>query len=245
MAPLSKRARKVVAVVDGDLAHLGPRLGRQPRAAAGLGRHRTLLDEGRHRADDLRDRPDEVEPEIGDVRRDVAQGAGAGQLLLQPPDEREVGVGDPVLEIDRPPVPHLADGAVVDQLLGELHRGHLAVVVVDDRDGARLPRRLQHLARLGEIVRQRFLADDVLPGRQRGQHDVLVGIARGRDVDELDIRPLHQRVVVGLVPLPAERLAPPPSPPPRPARRWPPSAAADRRRRNARPAGTHSNAPVP
>ena len=69
-----------------------------------------------------------------------------------------------------------------------------------------LPGRLQHLARLGEIVRQWFFADDVLPSRKRGQHDVLVGIARGRDVDELDIGSLHQRVVVGLVPLPPERL---------------------------------------
>ena len=101
---------------------------------------------------------------------------------------------------------HLADGSVVDQLLRELHRGNLAVVVVDDRDGAGLAGRLQHLARLGEIVRQRFLADDVLARRERGQDDILVGIARGRDIDELDIGSLDQRVVVGLVPLPTERL---------------------------------------
>ncbi len=46
----------------------------------------------------------------------------------------------------------------------------------------------------------------MLARRERGQHDVLVGIARGRDVDELDIGPLDQGVVVGLVAVPAERL---------------------------------------
>ena len=126
--------------------------------------------------------------------------------FFKPPDEREVRIDDPVLEVDGPPVPDFADGAVVDQLLGQLHGRHAAVVVVDHGDRARLARGLQHLPRLGEVVGQRLLADDVLARGQRGQHDLLVRIARRRDVDELDVGPRDQRVVVGLVPLPPQLL---------------------------------------
>ena len=95
-------------VVDGDLARgrrRGAVAGRGGQAAR-LGRQRPLLDER------LGQRADAGDPlagdelgQVDDVRADVAERAGAGLVLLQPPHQRELRVDDPVLQVDRADVP--------------------------------------------------------------------------------------------------------------------------------------------
>ena len=191
-------------IVDRHRPHLlsGHRF--EAGAAAADRFDRPLLDEGVERADDLGDRADEVEGEIGDVRRDVAERAGAGDLAPQPPDERKIRVVDPVLQIDRPPVPDLPDRPRFDQLLGEGDGRHAPVVEIDHRHNAGVVGGDEHLPRFVERVGERLFAENVLAGRQRRQHDLLVRIARRRDIDQPDVGPGNQLVIVGFVPFPAE-----------------------------------------
>ena len=61
--------------------------------------------------------------EVDDVRADVAERAGAGLLLLQPPGQRGLRVDEPVLQVLRAHLPDRADRAVGDQVAGERGRG--------------------------------------------------------------------------------------------------------------------------
>ena len=54
--------------------------------------------------------------QVDDVRTDVAQRARPGELPLQPPDQRELRVGDPVLQVDGAYVADLAEPAGRDQV---------------------------------------------------------------------------------------------------------------------------------
>ncbi len=112
------------------------------------------------------------------MRADVPKRAGSGKVLFHAPDQREIGVENPVLQVLGTEVADLPELAVVDQPLGELHRGHATIVEVDHRDGARLAGGRQHLLRFFEGVGERLFAEDVLSGFERGDHDLLVGEAR-------------------------------------------------------------------
>jgi len=52
------------------------------------------------------------------VRADVAQSAVTGLLLDQPPGERSLGVGDPVLEVLRTDVADVAEPSLGDERAG-------------------------------------------------------------------------------------------------------------------------------
>ena len=71
--------------------------------------------------------------EVDDVAGDVTECAGAGLLLLQAPDQRELGVDDPVLQVHGPDVPDVAEPALGDEPAGEGGRGDAAVVEADHR----------------------------------------------------------------------------------------------------------------
>ena len=109
--------------------------------------------------------------EVDDVGADVAERAGAGLGLVEPPRQRRLGVGDPVLEVLRPHVPDLADPALGDELAGQRDRRHPAVGEADHRAHAVRGRLLGgggHRLRLGDRVGQRLLAQHVLArGRAR------------------------------------------------------------------------------
>ena len=80
---------------------------------------------------------------------------------------REVGVGDPLLQIDGAEVVDLAQRAALDQVVGLADRGHEAVVEGDHVLDARLGHGIEHLSGFGGVARQRLLADDVLAGLRR------------------------------------------------------------------------------
>jgi hypothetical protein len=104
------------------------------------------------------------------VGADVAQCAVTGPFLDQPPRQRRLGVGDPVLEVLRAHVPYLADAALAHQLPGQGDRRHPAVGEADhasNRGLRGLLGRLGHRPCLVDGVRERLLAQDVLAGGQR------------------------------------------------------------------------------
>ena len=100
---------------------------------------------------------------------DVAQRTVTGPLLDQPPRQRRLGVGDPVLEVLRTDVPDLADAALGDQLPGERDGGDAAVGEADHGSYAR--RCALSAARpspgLVDGVGEGLLAEDVLAGGER------------------------------------------------------------------------------
>ena len=134
------------------------------------------------------------------MRADVAQRSGPGPVPLQPPDQRELRIGDPVLEVHRPYVTDVAESAVADQAAQVRHGGHPAVVETAHCPhplGPRGRRRLGHGAGLQHGVGQRLLAQHVFAGGQRRQRDLRVTVPRRTDIDQVDIVTGHQVTPVG------------------------------------------------
>ena len=107
---------------------------------------------------------DEVAGLVDHVRAEVAEGAGAGDLLVEPPDLRELGIHDPLLVVAAAEVVDLAELARVDHLLREPDRGVEAVVERGHVLHARLGDRLPDLVALLGRPAERLLADHVLAG---------------------------------------------------------------------------------
>ncbi len=85
----------------------------------------TMVDEGLEQpvdGDDLF--AGDVLGEVDDVRTDVAQGARAGLVLLEPPGHRRRRVREPVLEVLRAYVPDLADPSLLHQLTRQRYGRH-------------------------------------------------------------------------------------------------------------------------
>ena len=102
------------------------------RGPLDLGRQRPLPDERLGQCRNARQRvPGEVLGHVDDVRPDVAQRARPRRVPAQPPDQRELGVDDPVLQVLRPDVPDLADPALLDEPARERHCRHPPVAVAD------------------------------------------------------------------------------------------------------------------
>ena len=129
--------------------------------------------------------------QVDDVRADVAERAGAGLVLVQPPAHRGGGVGDPVLEVLRADVPHGADPALLDQPAGQRDGRDAAVGEADHRHGRRAAAArsaaVGHRLGLGDGVGERLLAEHVLARVERGDRDLGVGVARRADVDQVDV----------------------------------------------------------
>ena len=58
-----------------------------------------------------------------DVRADVAERAGAGEVLLQAPGQRRGGIDEPVLQVAGAHLLDVADPAGGDEVAGERRRG--------------------------------------------------------------------------------------------------------------------------
>ena len=134
----------------------------------------------------------------------IAVGTGSGVLFDQPPDQREVGVEDPVLQVDRAPVIDLADLSLIDELPGQGHSGDPAIVEGDHVPDLRLLDRIQHLLCFRKGIGERLLAEHVFPCLGSGHGDVPVRIPRGGDIHQVDVIPLDQTLPGGFVALPAE-----------------------------------------
>lgn len=169
---------------------------------------RALADEGLgERGDAGHELAREVLGEVHGVRAEVAERAGARVRFLQPPGERERRIGEPVLEVVGADVAQGADAPVGDHAAGERDGRDAPVVEADHRQLAvggcpfgGLGHRLRLLHRVGE----RLLAQHVLAGLQGGDGDLGVAVARGADVDQVDVVPGDQRPPVGLGGGPAE-----------------------------------------
>ena len=87
---------------------------------------------------------------VDHVRPQVAEGAGAGLLLAEPPGHRGVRVDQPVLEVRRAHLADLAEAAGGDELAGQGQGRHPAVVEARPstaRRGRRRPRRRRRAPR--------------------------------------------------------------------------------------------------
>ncbi len=186
--------RRPRGVVDGDrLRAVGPRSGRHERPQVAGRRHHGLAEQVLHLVDD--------------VRAEIAEHAGTGGLLAQPPGHRHSRIGQPVLEVRRPHLPHGADPALRHQPSGELERRHPPVVEADHRPLAALARgvgRGHHLLGLGDAVGHRLLDQHVLACFERGERDLAVGVAGRADVDHVDVVAGDRGAPVGLGIGPAE-----------------------------------------
>src|SRR5699024_11920765 len=108
-------------VIHRDRADLRPAHTAESAEALGNG---PLLDEGVEQARDLREAllRDELR-EVDDVCADIAQGARARLLLVEPPRERRVSVGEPVLQVLRAYLAQLTDAAFGADAAGHPQRG--------------------------------------------------------------------------------------------------------------------------
>ena len=182
-------------VVDGDLLALAGGVALPSEALRGAGRG-AGGDDGLEGAGDLLDRgAGQPLGQVDDVRADVAERPGAGLVLVQPPGHGGVGVGEPVLEVLGADLADLAHEPLGDQLARVGEGGGAAVGEAAERTHAAVGGvggSGSHLLRLRHRVRQRLLAQHVLAGRERGEGDLVVGVARGADVDDVDAGILDQ-----------------------------------------------------
>jgi hypothetical protein len=104
-------------VVDRDRTGLGRAARREPRRPRRQG---PLLHEGLGEAGDTADdRTDEVLGQVDDVGADVPERPRPRLVLLQPPDERELRVDDPVLEVLGADVADRPEPSLLHELTGE------------------------------------------------------------------------------------------------------------------------------
>ena len=127
------------------------------------------------------------EPECGVnyVHADVDEGAAAVERLGV---EGALGAGReaPTTVPGRADEIHLAQFAALDALLEGDSLGNEPGLKVDGEDPVSRLSRVDHLARVGGIQRQRLLAEHVLAGRQRRQGGGMVDGVGGADADRVD-----------------------------------------------------------
>ena len=90
----------------------------------------------------------------------VAESAGAGDLGLQAPDQREIFIGNPILGVaSAKMINAMADFTAIDHLLGQRDCRHAPVIVTNHVRDPRAFYRVNHPSRFGHVSRQRFFAE--------------------------------------------------------------------------------------
>ncbi len=112
------------------------------------------------------------------------------------------GIHDPVLQIGAVIVVNIADAPIFDQFLGVGDGRHTAIIEIHHVQYTRLLDGLQHLLGLSKIVRQGFLADDVLASLGGGDDHGMMEITGRGDVDHVDVFAFDHPLpfAVGLLP---------------------------------------------
>ena len=141
--------------------------------------------------------PDDVLHEVGDVAEQVAHGAAAGELLLEPPRQRALGLGGVAVEEHRPDVGDPAEGAVGDQLAHALDRRGVAVVVADGGGDAGLAGGGGDLGGLPGVAADGLLDPERLARLRGGDADLAVQHVRRADRDDVDVGVVEDLAVVG------------------------------------------------
>src|SRR5207302_2789227 len=104
-----KAAQERGGVIDGNLAHFLSAFSAEALAFAGFVHERAFFDERVHEATNFLELAHQITAKIDDVRVDVAMGPAAAHTFLQPPDEREFRIDDPVLRVAGVVMINLAD----------------------------------------------------------------------------------------------------------------------------------------
>src|SRR6266852_376688 len=141
-----------------------------------------------------------VAREIDHVGAEVAQGAGAGDLAVQPPYLLELRICDPFLQIAAAEVVDLAQLARLEHLAGKANRRHESVVECAHVLDAGLRDALPDLVALIGGAPERLLADDVLARLRCSDGRRGVQVVRRPVVEKLD-------TVISDEPLPIGRVA--------------------------------------
>ena len=199
--------------------------------------------EGVDEPGDRRDLADEEAREIDHVRAEVAEGARSRLLGLEAP-RGEGRVVAPVLEVAAAEVADLAELAGLDQLAGQPHRRHEAVVEAAQVLDARRRHALPDLVALVGVAAERLLAEHVLARLGRGDRRLGVQRVGAAVVEQADRRVGDEVAPVGRPALVAELGGDRPRPRPRSARP-PRRAGAATACRGGRSPGTRASAPCP
>ena len=178
-----------------------------PAPFGGAGADRALLDHRRRLAGDRGDLADQQPGDADDVAAEIAERAGPpGDRRIAAPDEGMRRIRHVVLVMRTAEMHHLADGALVDQLLGEADQGIAQVAVADQALDPGPAGGGGDLAGLAAVQRHRLLAIDVLAGGDRRQRDLAMQVAGDADVDDVHRRIGDQSAPVGGVAAEAEAL---------------------------------------
>ena len=118
---------------------------------------------------------------------EVSQRTRSRFFLHQAPDQGELRIDDPVLEVDGSHMENAAQSPLPDQLSGIRQGGHTAIVEGDHGLARRGLRCRSHPLGFCDRIGQRLFTDDVFSGIQRGNGDLLVGTPRGAHVDDVDV----------------------------------------------------------
>ena len=124
--------------------------------------------------------------DVDDVGVEVAVRARAGDVTLEPPQQRGVGPA-PALEVRGAHVEQPSERALGHELVGEGDRRHASVVEPHEGPAHRGGGRRRHRLGVGERAGERLLAGDVLAGLEGGDRLLGVDVVRRGDVDEVDV----------------------------------------------------------
>ena len=169
--------------------------------------YRTLRDEGLRHTHDPVELADQIARRVDNVRAEVAERARAADFLVEPPDERVIGIDYIVLQKRAAEMEYLAYLAGVYQLFCQYDRRSETVVEADLMLDFRLFGGGEHLARVRRVQRERLLRENVLSCFGSGERDFLVYVRRRGDVDNVDVVARDELLPRGLAVLPAELLA--------------------------------------
>ena len=201
---IGKSRQKQGGIIHSHAAHCVAGLRAQPRVdrfECG-----TFFDKRGIRADHAVDIPYEVQREVDDMRVQIPVRPGPGLVFFQPPDQREIRIDDPVLQIHGAPVVNFSNPPFGDQLLRQSHRGHAPIVERHHRLFRRVRGHGQQFSGFFKGVCQRLFANHMLARLQRGQCHGQVQVAGRANVDDVDVVSGDDLFPVGLPFLPTVRL---------------------------------------
>lgn len=174
-------------IVHGDFAHLSASLASEPGTFSARIFDGTFLDESVHQAANFAELAYEVTSKVDDMGVDIAVCAAAADTFLQTPNERKIGIDDPVLRIAGVVMEQGAEGAFFDHPFGVGDGWNAAVIVADHVDHLGLFGGGEHFLALRHGECERFLAEDMFAVLSGGNGDLRVGIVGRIDVDDVDV----------------------------------------------------------
>ena len=161
----------------------------------------SFLDEGFCDRCDLVDASVQPHGRIDAVRQKIAGDPAARDACIEPPKRRaalrQIFGDRPVLQELRPVVIDLAEPSLVDEMFGERHRRHAAIVVPHHVRDAGLLDRGDHLRPLRLIAAERLLTHDHFARLGGSDRDLGVRVIGRCNVNQVDVLPRDELSPVG------------------------------------------------